>query len=145
MPDGWWSAAYLAAPVTLSTPSRRVCGWPMFDPCRTCAGVCERTSSGMGENSGNSGERGTRERGQSFGCAGSSERERPHHDPPRELDLESVLAGGFCLSERGFGCATEERHLGSRANENLFRFPRPPWLQGHTAEREARIRNHIRL
>src|SRR5580692_1150139 len=145
MPDGWWSAAYLAAPVTLSTPSRRVCGWPMFDPCRTCAGVCERTSSGMGESSGNSGEGGTRERGQSFGCASSSERERPHYDPPRELDLEGVLAGGFCLNERGLGCATEERRLRSRADENLFRFSRPPRLQGDPAERKPPIRDHTRL
>src|SRR5262245_53810903 len=99
MPGGCWSAAYLAVPVTLSTPSRRVIGWPIFEPCRIWAGFCESTISGMGEGSGNSGEGRAGQGGHLLGRAGRGKRERPHHDASCELDLEGIVAGGFCLGE----------------------------------------------
>src|SRR5262252_8860926 len=70
MPGGWWSAAYLAAPVTLSTPSRRVSGCPMLDPCRTWAGVCVSAISTMVDNSRNGSEGGTRQGRHSLGRGG---------------------------------------------------------------------------
>src|SRR5262252_4009103 len=145
MPGGWWSAAYLAAPVTLSTPSRRVSGCPMLDPCRTWAGVCVSAISTMVDNSRNGSEGGTRQGRHSLGRAGRSERERPHNDPSRELDLVGIVAGGFCLSKRGLGRAAKERRGGRCADQDLFCFPRPPRLHRHAAERKPRIRNRTRL
>src|SRR6202044_806019 len=92
MPGGCWSAAYLAAPVTLSTPSRRVNDCPMFAPCRTWAAVCESVISPMGKSSGISGKRRTGQRRQSLGRAGGGEHECPHHDTSCELDLEGIVA-----------------------------------------------------
>ena len=65
----------------------------MFEPCRTCAGVRVSAISGMDDVSGNRGERGRGQRGHALGRAGGGERQRPHDDPARELDLEAVVAG----------------------------------------------------
>src|SRR5262249_36926714 len=112
----WWSAAYLAAPVTLSTPSRRVSGCPMVDPCRTWAGVCVSAISTMIDNSGNGSEGGTRQRQCSLGRAGRGQRERPPRARAGELVFVGVGAGGFCLSRRRLGSATKERRGGRGAD-----------------------------
>src|SRR5215468_847967 len=145
MPGGCWSAAYLAAPVTLSTPSRRVNDCPIFEPCRTRAGVCESMISVMGNNSGNGGNGRTGERRQSLGRAGGSERECPLHDASCKFDLDGVVARGPCFSERDLGGATKDRRLGRRADENSLGFVRPPRLQSDAAEGEPRIRDQVRL
>ena len=93
----------------------------------------------MDDISGNSGEGGCRQRRQALRRAGCGERESPHHDPARELDLETVVAGGFCLGERRLGGAPESRSVGTRAGQNLFCFTGPPWLERHAAQREARF------
>src|SRR5215470_12457895 len=95
MPGGWLSAAYLAAPVTLSTPSRRVSGWPIFEPWRTCAALCVSAISAMGVSSGSGGKGRTRQRRHALGRTGGGECERPHHDALRQLDLVRVVARGL--------------------------------------------------
>src|ERR1700722_5287512 len=137
MPGGCWSAAYLAAPVTLSTPSGGVGGWPMPEPWRIWAGVCGSAISGMGENSGS--ERRAGQRRHFCGRAGGGEREGAHHDAAGELDLEGVVAGWLCVSERGLGRAREDRGVGAGAAQQLLRFARTPGLGGDAAEREPRL------
>src|SRR5580700_8841127 len=109
MLGGWWSAAYFAAPVTLSTPSRRVSGWPIFEPCRMWAGDCESTISAMGENSRNNSEGRTRQRGHALGRAGGGKHKRPHDDPSRDLDFVRIVTGRLCLAECSLGGAAEYR------------------------------------
>src|SRR5215472_2083984 len=109
------------------------------------AGVCGSAISDMSEDSGKGGEGGTRQRGQWLGRASGGEGERPHHDPPCELDLEGVVARGLCLRERGLGGATKELRVSRCADEHPFRFPRPPRLRGDAAKREPCICDHVRL
>src|SRR3984957_5359721 len=128
MPGGCWSAAYLAAPVTLSTPSGGVGGWPMPEPWRIWAGVCGSAISGMGENSGS--ERRAGQRRHFCGRAGGGEREGAHHDAAGELDLEGVVAGWLCVSERGLGRAREDRGGGAGAAPPVRRRPEPAAAAG---------------
>src|SRR5260370_31486322 len=102
----------------------------MLEPCRTWASVCESTISGMSEDSRETSEGGTRQRGQRLGRASGGERERPRHDPPCELDLVGVVARGLCLGERRLGGATKELRVSPGAGEPPFRFPPPPRLPG---------------
>src|SRR5258707_9302994 len=111
----------------------------MFEPCRTWASVCESTISGMSEDSRETSEGGTRQRGQRLGRASGGERERPRHDPPCELDLVGVVARGLCLGERGLGGATQELRVSPGADKHPFRFPRPPRLRQDTAKRKPCI------
>src|ERR1700688_1350055 len=92
----------------------------MFEPCRTWAAACVSAISGMGNISRNDGEGGCRQRRHTLGRAGCGQRESPHHDPSRELDLEAVVAGGLRLSERRLGSTTEKRGIRPAAGEDLF-------------------------
>src|ERR1700728_3068196 len=103
MPGGWLSAAYLARPVTFRTPSRRVSGRPMLEPCRSCAGDWLSAISDMSENSGSNGKRGGRKRRHARGSSGRGESQRATDDSAREYDLEGVVAGRFRVLERSFG------------------------------------------
>src|SRR6478736_1612415 len=78
----------------------------MFEPWRTCAGAWVSAISGMDDISGNGGERGCRQGGHALRRAGCGEGEGAHDDPPRELDLEAVVARGPRLRERHGRSAT---------------------------------------
>src|ERR1700722_3802728 len=139
MPGGCWSAAYLAAPVTLSMPSRRVIGWPMLEPWRIWAGLSVSAvsgmMSGMSGNSGRFGKRRAGQRGQAVGRAGDGEGERPHDDAAGERDLEGVVAGGLGVGESGLGGTGECRGVGARAVQELLGLAGTPRLGGDAAKR----------
>src|SRR6202035_4388491 len=143
MPGGCWSAAYLAAPVTLSTPSRRVSGWPMFEPWRMWMGVCVSAISGMGESSGARGKGRAGQRRHARGRAGGGKRERTHDDAAGELDLEGVVARRLCVGERGLGRPSKYRCIGAAAAQDLLGLARTPRLGGDAAERDPRLDDHI--
>ena len=65
--------------------------------CQTCMNAHLRNGSeGRGRKS-----------RQALGCSGRGERERAHDDPPGELDLEGIVAGGRGIGERSLGGAAE--------------------------------------
>src|SRR5271165_1804512 len=88
----------------------------------------------MVKGSGNGGEGRGRKGGKALGRSRHRERERAHDDPFRELDLECVIAGGFCVGERGFGGFAERRLVRVRARERLFGRSRAPWLRRDAAK-----------
>src|SRR5580658_4996894 len=96
----------------------------------------------MDDISGNS-EGGSRKRWHALRRAGCGERESPHHDAARELDLETVVAGGSCLGERGLGSAPKSRSASTHFGQNLFCFTGPPWLESHTAQREPSLLDRV--
>src|SRR6267142_5004847 len=103
IPGGWLSAAYRASPFTFRTPSLRVSGCPIFEPCRTWAGawagvwarVWTGLISGVMQGSANGCERGGRKSCNAQWRSRCGECQGACQDPLRELDLELVVAGGF--------------------------------------------------
>src|SRR5882724_11683306 len=139
MPGGWLSAAKRALPVTLRRPSRRVSGWPMFEPCRTCGKASGRTvSSGM-TRSGNGRERGTGKGGEPVGRSGCRFVQRADDDPARHPDLEGVVSRRLGTGERRLSRASEDRFVRARADENFLSGAGPPRPGGHAAEGEPRL------
>src|SRR6266849_9247116 len=137
IPGGWLSAAYRASPLTFRTPSRRVSGCPIFDPCRmwagAWAGVWARLISGVMQGSGNGCERGGRKSRNALWRSRRGECQGAHQDPLRELDLELVVAGGFRVDQRRHRRAVER--LGSRtgAFQNFLGCAGPPRFGGDSA------------
>src|SRR5712691_149611 len=147
IPGGWLSAAYRASPLTFRTPSRRVSGCPIFEPCRTWAGawarvwarVWTRLISGVMQGSGNGCERGGRKSRHALRRSRRGECQGAHQDSLCELDLELVVAGGFRVDQRRHRRAAER--LGSRtgAFQNFLGCTGPPRFGGHAAKGEPRI------
>ena len=67
------------------------------------------------------------------------EAQRTRDDPAGELDLEGVVAGGFCIRERNRCRRGECRVLRFRAGERSFRRLGAPRFCGNPAERDARL------
>src|SRR5262245_58124580 len=118
-------------------PSRRVSGWPIFEPCRRWAGASVRRISGVMQRSDLYGEWGSRQGGNALRRSGRREAEGAHDDAPRELDLEFVVAGRLRVSERRFGGAPEAFGLRHQPRQQLLSLARPPGLGGDAAERNA--------
>src|SRR5581483_8721238 len=118
-------------------PSRRVSGWPIFEPCRWWAGAGLRRMSGVMQRSGMNRERGSGQSGDALGRAGSSQVERAHQDALRELDLERVVAGRRCGGERSLRGMAEILRGRLAACENSLGVTRAPGLCGNAAERNA--------
>src|SRR5258708_32645922 len=87
------------------------------------------------------GEKGCRQSRRLLRRTGRSEREGAHGGPPRELYFEVVPAGGRCVYERLLGGATKDRSIGALAGQEPFCLTGSPRLHGHSAKREARVRN----
>ena len=131
-----------ACPVTFRTPSRRVSGWPMFEPCRRWAGAWVRLISGVMERSGNGGEGRGRQRRNALGRSRRGERQRAHDDPARELDLEGVVAGRLCVGERRLRGARGRRRRragGLRASSSAARARHGLAATPPSASRASRI------
>src|SRR5882724_472581 len=139
IPGGWLSAAYRASPLTFRTPSRRVSGCPIFEPCRTCAGFWVRLISGVMQGSGNGCERGGRKSRHALRRSRRGECQGAHQDSLRELDLELVVAGGFRVDQRGHRRAAERLLSRTGAFQNFLRCAGPPRFRGHAAKGEPRI------
>src|SRR6266852_1947389 len=142
IPGGWLSAAYRASPLTFRTPSRRVSGCPIFEPCRTWgawAGVWARLISGVMQGSGNGCERGGRKSRNALWRSRRGEHQGTHQDPLRELDLELVVAGGFGVDQRRHRRAAEDGGIGAGPRQDIFRCAGPPRFGGNSAEGEPRI------
>src|SRR5271156_1062373 len=139
IPGGWLSAAKRARPVTFKTPSRRVSGWPMFEPCRRCAGAWLSAISDMLQNSGRKGEGGGRKRRHALGSSRRCQHQRPHHDSTRQHDLVSIVAGRFRILERSLGRAAKCGAVRSRASEHSLGRAGPPRLQCNATERDPRL------
>src|ERR1700738_3352652 len=121
-------------------PSRRVSGWPIFEPCRRLAGAWMRLMiSGVMKHSGNGRERGSRKRGNALRRSGCRRYQGTHDDPPREFDLEAIVSGRLCVSECCLCRVKEGDGVGMAAGKMLFRRAGSPRLGGDTAERETRI------
>src|ERR1700676_2808048 len=111
----------------------------MFEPCRTWAGAWVRLISGIVKRSGYGCERGGGKRGNALRRSRCGERQRAHDNALRELDLEQIVSGGFCVGERRLRRAAEGGSIRIGAREDPFGRTRPPRLGGNAAEREPRI------
>src|SRR5262245_40388838 len=117
-------------------PSRRVIGWPMFEPCRMCSdGWGKAVSSGMA-HSGDGRERRCREGGKTLRRSCRGECERAYDDPARQLDLEFVVARRPGVGECGLRGATEDRLAGACADQDLLGCTGAPRLGRDATERE---------
>src|SRR5271165_3091634 len=91
---------------------------------------------------GNGGEGGGRKGGKALGRSRGRERQRAHDDPFREFYLESVVAGGPRVGERGFGRFAERLCVSFCTRERLFGRPRAPWLRRDAAKGKPGATDH---
>src|SRR5438094_10606814 len=110
----------------------------MLEPCRKWAGALVRLSSDM-DGSGSRGKGGGRQRRHARGRTGGGKCQRALDDAAREFDLEGVIAGRFCVTERAPGGFPEGVRCSRDVLENVFRGAGAPRLCGDAAERKPRL------
>src|ERR1700675_2316077 len=118
----------------------------MFEPWRAWAGawvrlmisgVMQCSRCGYKRRGGKGGNAPRRSRG--------GERQRAHHDPPREFDLEQIVAGGLCVGERRLGRAAERGGIGTGSGQDLLRRAGAPWVAGTASEGKRRLADFASL
>src|SRR5262249_40139198 len=68
-----------------------------------------------------------------------------YDDPLRELDLELVDPGGFCIGERRRCRTPKWRLTGAGLRQDLLRRAGPPRLRGNPAQRQPRLLDYAPL